>query len=99
MNEFETRAQALRLRYKAERRQMQTACYRTIGHLNTAIGQVTLAEAKEVLRAEKERVKEATRRSMLWHKVCYQQQMELLNEEMREYYRLHPSNRARRAAV
>lgn len=99
MNEFETRAQALRLRYKEERRQMQSACYKHVGHLNTAMGQVTLAEAKEALKAEKQRVKEATRQSMVWHKMCYHQQVEQLKEEMREYYRLHPSNRARRAAV
>lgn len=99
MNEFELRAQALRLRYKGERREIQSACFRTVGHLNTAIGQVTLPEAKEALRAEKERVKEVTRHSMVWHKICYLQQVEILNEEQREYYRQNPSSRSRRSAV
>lgn len=100
MNQFEIRANALRLRYKAEREQMQKAFELHVGHMNTAIGQVTLTEGKEALRAEKERVKEAHRQSMEWHKRCYLQKVALLNEDRCEYYRHNPSNRTlRRAAV
>lgn len=100
MNEFEIRANAMRLRYKAERIQIQKACNKHVGHLNTAIGQTTMPEAIEALWAEKERVREATRQSMAWHKQCYMQQVAALREEMLEHYRINPSNRAlRRSAV
>ena len=99
MNEFEIRAHALRLGYKAERQQMQKAFELHVGHLNTAMGQVTLPEAKEALKAEKERVKEAHRQSMVWHRRCYLQQVDLLNEEKCEQYRLNPSIRALRCAA
>ena len=101
MNQFELRANALRLRFKAERVRIQKEAELYIGHLNTAIGQVTLPEAKEALRAEKIRAKQALHQSMACNRLCYRQQLELLEQEQLEHYRLNPSNRElrRRLAI
>ena len=99
MNEFESRINALRLQFKAERMRIQKDANLTIGHLNTAIGQVSTIEAREALRAEKARVYEATRQSMKYNRLCYRQQVELLNEQHREHLRAHPSKRAVRQAM
>lgn len=99
MNQFEIRANALRLRYKAEREQMQKACEEHVGHLNTAMGQVTLPEAVGALKDERERVKEATRRSIAWSRLRYRQKLELLNDEYRRHLAENPSKRAQRRAA
>ncbi|MCM1440064.1 MAG: hypothetical protein NC131_12810 [Roseburia sp.] len=96
MNQFELRANALRLRFKAERVRIQKDAELYIGHLNTAIGQVTLPEAKEALRAEKIRAKQALHRSMECNRLLYREQLGQLDKEMAEHYRLNPSNRTMR---
>lgn len=95
MNEFETRINALRLLYKAERIQIQKDCNLTIGHLNTAIGQVGTQEAREALRAEKRRIYEATRQSMKYNRLCFRQQLDLLLDE----YEAHRSKNTSRSAL
>jgi len=98
MNEFETRIKALRLQFKAERMQIQKDCNLTIGHLNTAIGQVGTSEAREALRAEKQRVYEAARQSMKYNRLCYRQQLDILTAEYEARRSKTPSrNDARRA--
>lgn len=99
MNQFEIELNALRLQFKAERLQIQKDANLTIGHLNTAIGQVSTVEAREALRAEKMQVYEATRQSMKYNRLCYRQQVELLNEQNREYLRTNPSKRSVRRAL
>lgn len=96
MNQFEIRANALRLRYKAERVQIQKACELYVGHLNTAIGQTSVPEAKDVLRAERARAWEALYRSQALSRQHYRQQLDMLDDEYRLHLRHHPSNRALR---
>lgn len=91
MNEFDKQKNALRTRFKAEQRQITKDCYRTIGHLNTAIGKVNSPEAREALRAEKERVHEAMLRSHELNKTCYLQQLELLDDQHSQHLKQHPS--------
>lgn len=91
MNEFEKQMNALRLQYKAEQRQISKDCYRTIAHLNTAIGQVDSPEAREALRAEKERVYDSMRRSHELNKTCYLQQIEMINDQIRIHFEKTPS--------
>lgn len=86
----------LRLQYKAERIAIQKDSNRTIGHLNTAIGQSKFPEVRDVLRAEKQRVYEATRQSMRWNRLCYLKQLELLQYEYALYLEAHPSKRSMR---
>lgn len=93
MNEFEKRMNALRIQYKNERKQIQKDAYRTIGHLNNAIGQVSTQEAREALRAEKQRVYEAMRNSHKYNKLCYRQQLETLEEEYSSHLETNPSGR------
>jgi len=98
MNEFETKINALRLQFKAERMQIQKDCNLTTGHLNTAIGQVGTSEAREALRAEKQRVYEATRQSMKYNRLCYRQQLDLLIAECEAHRSKNPSrSEAKRA--
>ena len=59
--------------------------------LNTAIGQVNSPEAREALRAEKERVYESMRRSHELNKTCYLQQLEMLNDQIRIHFEKTPS--------
>lgn len=99
MNEFENRAHALRQRYRAERAQMWKACERHVGHLNIAIGQTSMPEAKEALRDEKKRVREATLQSMAWHKRHYLNQVEALNDQYRLHLEKNPSGRALRRTM
>lgn len=99
MNEFETRINALRLQFKAERIQIQKDSSRTIGHLNTAIGQVSTPEAREALRKEKERVYEATRQSMKLNRLCYRQQLDLLLGEYESHRAENPSRAELRRAM
>ncbi len=93
MNKFEKRINELRLQYRDERLSIQKDCDRTIGRLNTAIGMVNSAEARDALRAEKRRVYEACRRSMKNSRLCYRQQLELLNDEYALYLEQNPSTR------
>ncbi len=92
MNNFETKMNALRLQFKAEQRQITRDAYRTIGRLNTAIGQVSSSEAHEALRARKEQEYEAMRRSHKYNRQCYLQQLEMLNDEQTAHLQHNPSN-------
>lgn len=85
MNEFEKRMNTLRCQFAAERAQISKDCYRTIGRLNTAIGKVNSVEARNALRAEKQRVYEAMRNSHRYNRLCYLQQLEAVEDE----YSLH----------
>lgn len=93
MNTFEKQINALRLRFKAERVQIQKDSNRAIGHLNTAIGQVSSPEARNALRAEKARVYEATREAMKVNRLCYLQQLEALEDQYGRHLQANPSNR------
>lgn len=93
MNEFEKRMNGLRLQFRAERLQIDKDCKRTVGRLNTAIGMVNSVEAREVLRAEKARVYESSRRTMKYNRLCYMQQLEALEDEYRLHLDKTPSNR------
>ncbi len=91
MNEFDKQKNALRLQFKAEQRQITKDCHRTIGRINTAIGQVKILEAREALRAEKQRIYENMRRSHELNKTCYYQQLDLIDDEISRYRERHPS--------
>ena len=93
MNEFEKRMNALRLQYKAEQRQIAKDANRTIGRLNAAIRMVDSQEAREALRAEKERVFEVMRRSHEINKTCYVEQLEMLSDQLRHHFEKTPSKR------
>ena len=93
MNEFEKRSNTLRLQFKTEQCMITKECYRKIGRLNSAIAMVNSDEAREALRAEKEKTYEAMHRSHELNKTCYLQQLELLNEEHLQHLKRHPSNR------
>ena len=93
MNEFEKRMNALRRQFSAERNQITKDAYRTIGRLNTAIGQVKSVEAREALRAEKQRVYEAMRTSHRYNRICYMQQLEAIEDEARIHLEKNPSKR------
>lgn len=92
MNEFEKQFQALRLQYRDERLSILKDANRTIGHLNTAIGAAINQEAREALRREKIRVHQATHQSMKYSRICYKEQLELLEDQYRLYREAHPSN-------
>lgn len=88
---------ALRLQFKAEQRRISKDANRTIGRLNTAIGQVSTPEAREALRAEKARIYEATRTSHKYNRICYRQQLEMLEDEYNIHLSENPSkNKLRR---
>ena len=93
MNEFEKQMNALRIQFKAEQRQITRDCYRTISRLNKDLGQVNSQEAREALRAEKERIYESMRRSHELNKTCYLQQLEMLNDQTRIHFDKIPSKR------
>ena len=99
MNEFEKQKNALRIQFKAEQRQITKDCYKTIGHLNTAIGKVSTQDVRDALRAEKERVYEYMRRSHELNKTCYCQQLDLLDDEISRYRELHPSKKRIRSIL
>lgn len=86
MNDFDKRMNALRIKYRDEQVRITKDCLRHIGHLNTAIGQVTTIEARDALRAEKHRVYEAQRTSHQYNRLCYMQQIEAIQDECRSYY-------------
>lgn len=93
MNEFEKQFNALRIQFRNERVSIQKDSNRTIGHLNTAIGQVKTPEAREALRTEKMRVYEATRQSMKYNRLCYRQQLDLIEDQYSQHLERHPSKR------
>lgn len=99
MNEFETKAHALRLQYKAQRIQIQKDCDLAVGHINTDLGRVKTIEAREALWAEKQRIYETTRQSMKYNRLCYRQQLDLLQEESRAHFAANPSRAMVRQAV
>ena len=99
MNEFEKKFNALRIQYRDERVQITKDCALAIGHLNTAIGAVKSPEAREALRAEKARIYEATRNSIKYSRLCYRQQLDALEDELRTHYEKHPSRRQIRHAL
>ena len=83
---------ALRLQFKAEQRQITKDTRSTIVRLNTAIRMVDSQEAREALRAEKERVYETMRRSHEINRTCYLQQLESITDEQLCHHQRHPSN-------
>ena len=93
MNEFEKQMNALRIQFRNERVSIQEDANRTLGHLNNAIGQVDSPEARAALRAEKNRVWHATRRSMHYNRLCYRQQLELLEDQYFRHREKNPSKR------
>lgn len=93
MNEFEKRINALRLQFAAERKQITQDANRTIGRLNTAIGQVNTSEAREALRSEKACVYEAMRTSHKYNRLCYLQQLEAVEDEYSLHLERNPSKR------
>ena len=99
MNEFEKRMSALRRQYRDERVQITRDCNRTIGRLNTAIGQVKSIEAREALRAEKARVCEAMRTSHRYNRICYMQQIEAIEDEYNLHREKNPSKRQVRRMI
>lgn len=93
MNDFEKRMSALRRQFSAERNQITKDACRTIGRLNTAIGQVNSVEAREALRAEKQRVYEVMRTSHRYNRICYMQQLEAIEDEYNLHREKNPSKR------
>lgn len=93
MNEFEKRINALRIQFRNERVQIAKDCDLTIGHLNNAIGMVDTAEARDALRAAKQRAYEAQRQSMKYNRICYMQQLEAIEDEARLHREKNPSRR------
>ena len=96
MNKFEKRMNALRRQFAAELDQITRDTYRHIGHLNTAISQISFPEVREALRAEKERVYEAMRTSHRYNRLCYLQQLEAVEDEYRLHLAKHPSKSQQR---
>ena len=91
MNEFEKRMNALRRQFSAERNQITKDAYRQIGHINNAISATPFPEAREALRAEKQRVYEAMRTSHRYSRLCYMQQLEALEDEYNRHLERNPS--------
>lgn len=91
MNIFDKQANALRIQFRDERIRIQKDANRAIGHINQAIGQVSSPEARQALRAEKARIYEATRQSMMYNRRCYTQQLEAILDESRLHYESFPS--------
>lgn len=91
MNEFEKQMNALRIQFREERVSITKDADRQIGHLNTAIGMVNSSEAREALRAEKQRVYEAMRQSHRYNRLCYRQQLEALQDRYRIHLDQNPS--------
>ncbi len=84
---------ALRRQFAAELDQITRDTYRHIGHLNTAISQISFPEVREALRAEKERVYEAMRASHRYNRLCYLQQLEMIEDEYQHHRTKNPSAR------
>lgn len=99
MNEFESRINALRLYYKAERAQIQQDCDNLFTRLNKTIAATDDRDVHRILRAEKFRVYTDTRRAIRMSMRCYRQQLDTINEEYRAHLSQTPSNRAVRRAM
>lgn len=99
MNEFILRIKALRIEFKASQVSIQKDSERSIGHINTAIGQVTIPEVKNLLRNERSRIISERISSQAWNKKNYLQQLEQINDEKRLYFQDLPSKRALRRAA
>lgn len=84
---------ALRLQFSAERNQITKDAYRTIGHINNAISATSFPEVRDALRAEKARVYEAMRTSHRYNRLCYMQQLELLEDEYNTHLEKNPSKK------
>lgn len=93
MNEFEERMNALRKQCCAERDQITKDAERAIGHINTVIGSMAFPEVRDALRAEKERIKEAMRNAHKENRARYMQQLEAIEEEIKQHREKHPSTR------
>lgn len=91
MNEFEKRMNALRLQFKTEQRRITKDAYRIITRLNAAIKTVDSQEARDALRAEKERIYETMRRTHDVNRTCYFQQLELIADEQLLHRKHNPS--------
>lgn len=91
MNEFEKRMNALRRQYTAEQRLITKDANRTIARLNAAIKAVDSLEAREALRAEKQRTYETMRRTHNINRTCYLQQLELIADEQVLHHKNNPS--------
>lgn len=99
MNDFDKRMNALRIKYRDEQVRITKDCYRHIGHINTDLGLVTTIEARDALRTEKQRFYEAMRTSHKYNRLCYMQQLELLQDECRSYYEKNPTAGTMRRAL
>lgn len=86
----------LRRQFSAERNQITKDAYRTIGHLNNAISQSQFPEVRDALRAEKNRIYEAMRNSHHYNRLCYLQQLELLEDQYAQHREKNPSCRKTR---
>lgn len=91
MNEFDKQKNALRIQFRNERISIQKDANRTIGRINTAIGMVNTPEARDILRAEKHRLYEDTRRKMRDNQLCYRQQLAELDKQYRAHLAENPS--------
>ena len=91
MNEFEKRMNALRRQFSAERNQISKDAYRTIGHINTAVGATPFPEVRDALRAEKQHVYERMRTSHRYNRLCYMQQLEAIEDEYNIHREKNPS--------
>lgn len=93
MNDFEKRMNELRIQFRDERVSISSDSYRKIGRLNRAIGLVDSAEAREALRTEKERTYEAMRNSHKYNRICYLEQLELLEDQYALHRKANPSKK------
>ena len=99
MNQFEKKMNALRIQFCKERDSITKDACRRIGRLNTAIGMVNTQEARDVLRAEKERIYEAMRQSHKYNRICYRQQLEAIEAEAQAHFEKNPTKRQIRHAL
>jgi hypothetical protein len=99
MNEFEKRINELRIRFRNERVQISKDMSLKIGHINTAIGQVSSPEAREALRAEKERLRQQLAKEMKDNRFWYMMMREAIEEEYRSHLEKTPSSRQIRRIV
>ena len=99
MNEFEKRINELRIRFRNERVQISKDASLKIGHINTAIGQVKSPEAREALRAEKQRLREQLVKDMKDNRFWYMMMREAIEEEYRSHLEKNLSSRQIRRIV
>ena len=99
MNEFEKRINELRIQFRNERVQISKDADLKIGHINTAIGQVNSPEAREALRAEKQRLREQLVKDMKDNRFWYMMMREAIEEEYRSHLEKNLSSRQIRRIV